>query len=303
MDYRDLFHTHQSTGADVTIGGLPIARFQADSLGIMRLDDEARVMGFVERPKTNEQIEPVVMSPDWFRKHGVEARDRDCIANMGIYLFNRDALVDLLREDDCEDFGKQVFPRSVNRLRVQVHMFDGYWEDIGTIGAFYDANLCLARDHSPLPFGLGDLPVYSRPRFLPPARIRGARVTDSLVADGCEIGRNTEIEGSIIGPGCTIGDRVVVRNSVLFGVSIRRGVDGEQSQHHVAGSPAVWVGSGSTIEGAIVDRNALIGRNSRIVNDHDVESSEDADAVMIRDGIPVITKNARLPDGWNLAAH
>jgi glucose-1-phosphate adenylyltransferase len=302
MDYREMFATHQRTQADVTIGGLPVSRFQASSLGIMRLDDSGRVRGFVEKPRTNEELEPVVMAPTWFRRRGIESDDCDCIANMGIYLFNREVLVEILKNDDCQDFGKEVFPRSVDRYRTQVHLFDDYWEDIGTIRAFYEANLSLAAESPPFQFGLGDMPVYTRARFLPPARIRNATITDSLVSDGCEIGRGAEIVGSIIGPGCTIDEGATIRNSILFGVSIRRGIDGELSQLHVAGRPAVWIGAGSVIEGAIVDRNAWIGRDARIVNDGGIEDSDDADGCVVRDGIPVVTKNAMLPDDWTLAS-
>ena len=166
MDYRELFATHQRTKADVTIGGLPVSRFQAGSLGIMRLDDSGRVGGFVEKPQTSEQLQPVVMPSSWFQRQGIEAEECDCIANMGIYLFNRDLLVDVLTSGDCQDFGKEVFPRVIDRYRTQVHLFDGYWEDIGTIGAFYEANLGLAADHPPFQFGLGDMPVYTRARLL-----------------------------------------------------------------------------------------------------------------------------------------
>jgi glucose-1-phosphate adenylyltransferase len=161
--------------------------------------------------------------------------------------------------------------------------------------------LGLAADPSPFEFGLGDMPIYSRPRFLPPARIRNASITDSLISDGCEIGRGAEITCSIIGPGCSIGEGATIRNSVLFGMSIRRGSKGELSQLHAAGRPSVWIGAGSTIEGAIVDRNARIGRNVRVVNDCGIQNSDDADDCVVRDGIPVVAKNAMLPDEWALA--
>lgn len=300
MDYRDLFATHRRSGADVTIGGLPVSRFQAGSLGIMKVSEDGRVGGFVEKPQTAEELEPVVMERDWFRRQGVDAEGCDCIANMGIYLFDRDLLVNLLRKSNCQDFGKEVFPSVIERHRVQVHLHDGYWEDIGTIGAFYQANLALAAPRPPFQFGLGDLPVYTRARYLPPARIRGASIRDSLIADGCEIGAHSEIVNSIIGPGCTVGEHVSIRDSVLFGVSIRRGVNGELSQEHATGSAPEWVGAGSAIHGAIVDRNVRIGRDVKIVNERRIEESEDADDCVIREGIPVLVKNANLRDHWNL---
>jgi glucose-1-phosphate adenylyltransferase len=300
MDYREMFATHQQSGAAVTIGGLPVSRFQAGSLGIMRVDESGRVRGFVEKPKTEAEIEPVVMEPAWFQRQGIESGECDCIANMGMYLFNRDVLVDLLTSDTCEDFGKQVFPKSIDRCHTQVHLFDGYWEDIGTIRAFYEANLALALDAPPFQFGLGDMPIYTRARYLPPARIRNASIDSSLIADGCEIGRGAEIVHSIIGPGCTIGEGATIRNSVLFGVNILRGSNGELSRHHAQASSNVWIGAGSRIEGAIVDRNARIGRDVRIVNEAGIQDSPDADDCVVRDGVPVVVKNAILPDHWSL---
>jgi glucose-1-phosphate adenylyltransferase len=301
MDYRDMVATHRQTQADVTIGGLAVSRFAAGSLGIMKVDDSGRVKGFVEKPQTEQELAPVVMQPDWFRRQGIESEHCDCIGNMGIYLFNRDVLVDILKNNDCQDFGKELFPQFIDRYRTQVHLYDGYWEDIGTIRAFYEANLSLAAESPPFKFGLTDMPVYTRARFLPPSRVRNAKIVDSLVADGCEIGRGAEIVNSVIGTGCTIGDGVKIRNSVLFGVNIRRGMNGELSQEHAARRPAVWIGPGSVIQGAIVDRNARVGPRARIVNDSGLVNSLDADDCIVRDGIPVVMKNAVLPENWDLA--
>ncbi len=302
MDYQDLFNTHHRTQADVTIGGLPVSRHEAEALGIMRMDDAGRVRGFVEKPQTDEEIEPVVMRPEWFERQGIQSHGRDCIANMGIYLFNREVLVHILTNNDYQDFGRQVFPEFISEYRTQVHLFDGYWEDIGTIKAFYETNLSLAQAEPPFQFGLRDMPVYTRPRFLPPARIRAASICDSLISDGCEIGRGATVVNSIIGPGCTIGERATIRNSILFGVNIRRGMNGELSQYHAIDAHSSLIGAGSTIEGAIVDRNARIGCDVHLVNDGELTNSGDAEDCVVRDGIPVVVKNAQLPRGWTLAA-
>ncbi len=137
MDYRDMLKTHQETNADVTIAALPVDREAAKGFGVMRLDDNGRVEGFLEKPQTDKEIDMVRTDPQWMESRGIESKGRDCLASMGIYLFNRDTLVELLSNNDYEDFGKEVFPMSIRTRNVQVHLFDGYWEDIGTIKSFF----------------------------------------------------------------------------------------------------------------------------------------------------------------------
>jgi glucose-1-phosphate adenylyltransferase len=294
MNYADMFATHHKSGADVTIAGIPVSREAARSLGLMRLDDSGRVVGFVEKPQTPEETEPVRMDPAWFEQHGIASRGRDCIANMGIYLFNRETLADILSTTKFQDFGKEIFPKLVGRYRIQTHLFDGYWEDIGTIRAFYEANLSLAQRNPPFELVLSEAPIYTRPRFLPPTRLNNASVTNCLVADGCQIGEAVVIENSIIGLRCMIGDNVTIRNSVLMGAD-------EFETATAQGRPPMGIGSGSVIEGAIVDKNARIGRNVRINNQRGIEDSEDANDCMIRDGIPIVIKDSTLSDGWTLS--
>lgn len=136
MDFRDMIASHEAAGADVSISGVPVHSEDAAGLGIMRLDDTGRVVGFLEKPQTEKELEHVRTDPAWIDAHGVQSNGRDCLANMGIYLFNRDALVDVLEKTEYQDFGKEVFPASIRTRRVQVHLFDGYWEDIGTIRSF-----------------------------------------------------------------------------------------------------------------------------------------------------------------------
>jgi len=300
MDYRELLQTHLDTQADVTIGGFPVSSSAASGLGIMRTDNAGRVTGFVEKPKSEELLKTVRLEPEWFQSRGMVPDGRDCLANMGIYLFNRDLLVDLMVNTKYEDFGKEIFPQSINTRHVHVHMFDGYWEDIGTIKAFYDSNLSLVRSDSPYQLNTPEAPVYSRARYLPPSQIDGATIRSSFIADGCQIGEGAVIENSIIGLRSMIGPRVTIRNSILMGADFyERTADLEQDR--IAGHPAIGIGAGSVIEGAIVDKNCHIGRDVRIVNETRIENSEGDDEIcMIRDGIPIVLKDAALPDGWML---
>lgn len=145
MDYRDMLRTHVESRADATIAALPVDRQAAKSFGIMRINEEGRVLGFLEKPQTHAEMDIVRMDPEWIDARGIDSRGRDCLANMGIYVFNRDTLVDVLTKTDYQDFGREIFPASVRSRRVQVHLFDGYWEDIGTIKAFYECNLALTQ--------------------------------------------------------------------------------------------------------------------------------------------------------------
>ena len=218
---------------------------------------------------------------------------------MGIYLFNRNTLVDVLRKTDYRDFGKEVFPASIRTRHVQVHLFDGYWEDIGTIKSFYQANLDLARPDAPFDMSSTEAPIYSHARFLPPTRFDGATVRGSLVADGSIIEPGAVIENSVIGLRCRIGRDVVIRNTVLMGADFYEAPD-DITAHRANGDPPLGVGEGSHIEGAIIDKNARIGRNVRIINEQGLENTEETVFGMIRDGIMVTAKNTSVPDGWRM---
>jgi glucose-1-phosphate adenylyltransferase len=217
---------------------------------------------------------------------------------MGIYLFNRDTLLDVLQKTDYRDFGKEVFPASIRSRHVQVHLFDGYWEDIGTIKSFFEANLELAKPDASFTLALPGAPVYSRARFLPPTRIEGATIVNSLIADGSTIEAGAIIENSVIGLRCLIGRDVQIRNSILMGNDYYEAP--EELAARTAGGLPLGVGPGSRIEQAIIDKNCRMGRGVQILNHRGVETSEETPCGMIRDGIVVIPKDTTLPDGWTM---
>ena len=300
MDYRDMIRTHQESKADVTIAAMPVTRQAAKSLGVMRVDDTGRVQGFLEKPKTDEEINVVRMNPAWIDARGIPSRGRECLASMGIYVFNRDTLVDVLEKTDYHDFGKEIFPASVRTRRVQVHLFDGYWEDVGTIKSYFDSSLSLASPEPPFDLAAPDALIFSRPEFLPPSLVEGATVKRSLIADGSRIGDGSVIENSIIGSRCIIGRGVTIRNSIILGADEYERA-AERQQNESLGRPAIAIGDGTVIEGAILDKNCRIGRHVRIVNERGLENSVDAADCVIRDGIPIVVKEAALADGWKLA--
>jgi glucose-1-phosphate adenylyltransferase len=301
MDYREMFKTHEEADADVTIAALPVKADQASSLGIMRLNDEGRVVGFLEKPQTKEEVALVRTDHAWLKAHGLDDTEKDCLANMGIYLFSRDALVDLLEKTSYWDFGKEIFPTSIRTHHVQVHMFDGYWEDIGTIRSFYEANLLLAQADAPFQLGSEDQPIYSRARFLSPCRFDGATIRRSLVAEGCTIEDGAVIENSVIGLRCQIGRNAVIRNSIIMGADWYQ-TEAEIAAEAAAEHPAMGIGDNTVIEGAIVDKNCRIGSDVRVANDTGEWDSSETPEAMIRDGVLVVTRGAVLPDGWELGA-
>jgi glucose-1-phosphate adenylyltransferase len=297
MNYADMLATHMAHKADVTIAGIPVKDDAASALGVMRLDGEGRVEGFLEKPQTPAELEMVRTDPAWIEAQGIAAHGRSLMASMGIYLFNRDCLLDLLTKTDYQDFGKEVFPAAIRAKHVQLHPFDGYWEDIGTIRSYFQCNRELASATPPFDLVNAEAPIYSRGRFLPPSRLGGASIRNSLVSDGCVIESGAVIENSVIGLRCRIGRNVVIRDSVILGN------DYYESEHGLAddvarGLPPLGIGDDSIVAGAIIDKNVRIGRRVRIVNEHGWVDTADDDRFTVRDGVAVVPKDAVIPDGW-----
>ena len=298
MDFEHMLETHKRTKADVTIAALPVTRDAAHAFGIMRLDDEGQVRGFLEKPKTTEEMDLVKTDPAWIDGRGIPSQGRDLLASMGIYLFNRDVLVDLLSKSDYHDFGKEVFPMSIRTHNVQVHLFDGYWEDIGTIPSFFQANLDLTKPDAPFQLQDENAPVYTHARFLPPTRCDGAHVKQSLLADGCTIGEGSVIENSVIGLRCKIGRNVVIRNSVIMGADYYQ-TEEELALDRDTQQPHVGIADNCVIDGAIIDKNVRIGAGAKIVSRPNLETIEGS-PVVIADGVVVVSKDGVVPTGWTL---
>ncbi|HXG13437.1 MAG TPA: glucose-1-phosphate adenylyltransferase [Gemmataceae bacterium] len=295
MDFRELWRTHRESGADVTIAVLPVGREQVAGFGIARLDDSGRVVGFVEKPKSDAQLEPVFTPDEWLAARSLAVSGRNYLANMGIYLFRREVLFELLyRHADAVDFGKEIFPRSIASHHVQAHLFDGYWEDVGTIKSYHEANLALTSDQPPFDFHSPEGVIYTRMRYLPASRVCAASLKQCLVSDGCVIDYGTRIERSVVGVRSRIGRNVFLRDTVLIGAD-RFETDAERAANRAQGIPDLGIGDGTVIERAIVDKDCRIGRNVRIVNHCNLHEA-DGDNFVIRDGIVVIPKGAIVPD-------
>jgi glucose-1-phosphate adenylyltransferase len=295
MDFSQLLTTHRESGADVTIAVLPVTAAEASGLGILRVNDAGQVVGFVEKPQTEEQLEPLRMSPEWLERHGITSRGRHYLASMGIYLFHRETLFALLNTTPrATDFGKEIFPRSLKTHRVQAHLFDGYWEDLGTIQSYHEANLALTGDEPPFDFHSPEGVIYTRMRFLPASRVSGANLAQCLISDGCVVQAGTQITHCVIGVRSRIGRNVVLRDTILIGAD-RFETDAERAANRKRGIPDFTVGDGSVIERAILDKDCRIGQNVCLVNRRNVQN-DDGENYVIRDGIIVIPKAVVIPN-------
>jgi glucose-1-phosphate adenylyltransferase len=296
MDFRQLLQTHRENHAEVTIAALPVTAAQASGLGILCSDDAGRVTGFIEKPQSEAQLAPLRTPPEWMERRGIPSQGRHYLASMGIYLFDREVLFQLLNARPlATDFGKEIFPRSIGTHRVQVYLFDGYWEDVGTIKAYHQANLALAGDHPPFVFHSLDGVIFTRMRHLPASRINAARLEHCLISDGCIVNPGTTITRCVVGVRSCIGRNVTLRDTVLCGAD-RFETDAERAANQKRSLPDIGVGDGSLIEHAILDKDCRVGRDVRIINPRKLETADGPNYV-IRDSIVVIPKASVVPDG------
>ncbi len=298
MNFADMVATHRASKAHVTIAGMPVDRDTAKAMGIMRLDDAGRVAGFLEKPQTHQEMDMVKMDPAWIDARGIPSRGRDLLASMGIYLFNRQTLVDLLTKTDYHDFGREIFPAAVRTHQVQVHLFDGYWEDIGTIRSFYDANLAHGGRRSAVRSGRPAEPdLHPGPVFAPLAdrRSHGAPQPDQRRLHDRRRRHDRKQRDRRPLPDRQERDDSQQRADGFRLLTIRRQ---EMPDCHPGGEPPLGIGDNSVIEGAIIDKNCRIGSGVRVANDRGLETTEETRQAMIADGIIVVQKGAVLPDGW-----
>jgi glucose-1-phosphate adenylyltransferase len=296
MDFRKLIKRHRVTQADCTIAVLPVAKDQVSGFGLVRVDDSGRLTGFVEKPKRDDQLPPFETPVSVIESQGVPFNDRPYLASMGIYLFNRDTAVKLLQEKPAAtDFGKDLFPRIMDRLHVQTFLFDGYWEDLGTIKSYHDCHMALCGDNPPFQFHSPEGVIYTRMRNLPPSRIVEATLDHAIISDGVVVQPGTRIERSIVGVRARIGRNVLLKDCVLIGAD-RYETDQERSANLAKGVPCLTVGDNTVIEGAILDKDCRVGRNVRIRNEKKVQDAE-APNYVTREGIVVIPRGAVVPDG------
>lgn len=296
MDYRDFLARHYETDADVTISVIPCRKEEAAEFGLLKTDSTGRIVEFKEKPK-GDALESMRVDTTELGLSAEEAEKRPFLASMGIYVFKYDMVVELLsRDKSWVDFGREIIPSAIETSNVQAYMFDGYWEDIGTIHAFYLANLDLTSSIPKFNFFDAEAPIYTRARYLPPSKIHNCDISETLVSDGCII-HGATIKRSIIGLRARIGHGSHIESSILMGADYYQGL-GEMSNDLALEIPRIGIGEGTTIKRAIVDKNARIGSNVRLVNEANLENVDAEDgSYVIRDRIIIVPKNAVVKDG------
>src|SRR5215217_181464 len=289
MDFRALLHQHIKSAADITLATKPVSRQQVSEFGIMQSGVDHRITGFIEKPTDESALQQMRMSKDLLRAIGSREQEELYQASMGIYVFNRHVLIECLK-NNLADFGNHVIPSSINERHVSSFIFKGYWEDIGTIRAFYEANLDLTDVVPEYSFFEPAAPIYTHPRFLPGSKINGATLRQAIVSDGCIIS-DAHLERSVVGIRSVIQSGATIRNSIVMGADYFELSLTDSSQ------PPIGIGKNCVIDRAIIDKNARIG-DGVVITPEGKSQNLDANNYFIRDGIVVVPKNAVIPVGF-----
>jgi glucose-1-phosphate adenylyltransferase len=293
MDYRLLLQQHVETQADITLATTPVDRAAASAFGIMHSDSNRRIFRFEEKPKEPALLDELRIPPALLKDLGLAEDSELFQGSMGIYVFNRDILIECLNNDH-DDFGKHIIPASLQEYKVMTYIFQGYWEDIGTVRAFFEANLALTDTLPPYNFFDRLSPIYTHPRFLPASKINAATIRHAIVGDGCIIS-DAHIERAVIGIRSIIESGATIRNSVIMGADYYQDEAAETSEKWRS-LPPIGIGRNSVIDRAIIDKNARIGESVVITPDGKAPNV-DSTNYYIRDGVVVIPKNATIPNG------
>ncbi len=293
MDFRPIIEQHVETNADLTVATIPMGRREAESLGIMHIDSERRITRFVEKPKEAALLDSMRLEKESYPKLGIQEDRELFLASMGIYIFNRDVLVKML-DNTLTDFGKHIIPNAIKTHRVFSYVYQGYWEDIGTIRSFFEANLDVTSELPRFNFFDMSAPVFSRPRFLPGSKINGAQIDHAVVSDGCII-NHARITNCIVGIRSLVGAGSELKRVILLGCDFYESLASIQESVKL-GRPRIGVGQNTRIENAIIDKNARIGDNV-VISPVGKPDHVDHPLYFIRDGIVIIPKNGIIPHG------
>jgi glucose-1-phosphate adenylyltransferase len=293
MDFHKVLESHWKRGADVTICVIPKSEAMASSFGLLKLATDGRVEQFREKPK-GAALHEMQTDTESLGLTAEEARKRPYLASMGIYLFKCNVLTDLLADASMIDFGYQVIPRAIEKYDVYGYLFDDYWEDLGTVEAFYKANIDLTGSDPHFDFHDMTAPIFTRPRFLPSTRVEQCEIRDSIIAEG-SILRGARIFNSVVGIRSQVAEDVALERVMMMGADFYEDDDDFQYNHQL-GIPNVGIGRGSVIRKAIIDKNAHIGENVRVVNEERIQNF-DGPGYYIRDGIVIVPKNGVLQSG------
>lgn len=294
MDFRRLINQHIETGAEVTIATIPVHKREAEALGIMEMDNTRRITRFVEKPKDPAVQDSLKIPRDLYEMLEIDDGKEDLLlASMGIYVFNREILIKLL-DNTMTDFGKHIIPGAISTHGVYSYVFQGYWEDVGTIRAFFDANLDITSELPRFNFFDMTAPIFSRPRWLPGSKINGAQIDHAIISDGCII-TNADVSHSVIGIRSIVSPGSRVHRTIVLGSDYYESAQSIAANEAV-GNPRIGIGNNARIENAIIDKNARIG-NDVVITPANKPENVDHPMYFIRDGIVIIPKNGIVPHG------
>jgi len=285
MDYSEIVDAHIDRQADITIAAQPVAPDEASAMGILRFDREGQIVAFEEKPDA-ARLADIGRSIPVGASFGGHVPDKPFVASLGIYVFSREVLFEVLEQDDATDFGRGIIPHALNHYEVQAHLFRGYWADVGTIQSFYDANVMLTQPGAPFSFYDPRRPIYTRPRFLPGARLADCTVRDAIIAEGCDIDR-CAIEQSVIGIRSNIRSGTRITRSVLLGADFYESDDEAPARGN---RPRLGIGRDVVLDRVIVDKNARIGDGVRLTNAAGVQEANGS-GYYIRGGIVIVPKD------------
>jgi glucose-1-phosphate adenylyltransferase len=293
MDFREMVDHHVETGAEITVATIPVPREECHALGIMQMDVDYRIQNFVEKPKEAALLDPLKLPAETRQQLGIKIEGDAFLASMGIYVFNRDVICELL-DNPLSDFGKHIIPHAIKSRRVFSYVYQGYWEDIGTIRSFFEANLDLVSELPRFNFFDMSAPIFSRPRYLPGSKINGAQIDHAVISDGCII-NHAIINRTIIGLRTLVGAGSQLNRVIVIGSDYYESQESVERNER-EGRPRLGIGENCKIDNAIIDKNARIGNNVTISPTGKAENL-DHERYYIRDGIIIIPKDAVIPDG------
>jgi glucose-1-phosphate adenylyltransferase len=296
MDYGKFLARHFESNADITISVIPMAADSASEFGLLKTDTAGRITEFSEKPK-GAALEAMRVDTTSLGLAADEARARPYLASMGIYVFKYDVIEEVLAEDPSHlDFGKEIIPNSLGNYNVQAYLFNGYWEDIGTIAAFYKANLDMTSAIPPFNLFDAEAPLFTRARYLPPSKIDNCEIRDSIISDGCII-NGARVSRSVIGLRSRLGEGAQVDAAYMMGADYYQTLE-DMSGDARAKRPRIGIGERTIVRRAIVDKNARIGADCRLLNESGVENADGPNGMYyIRDRIIIVPKNGLVPDG------
>ncbi len=293
MDYRKILEDHVANGADVTIAAIPVPLNKVEGLGVMRVDENLEINGFVEKPKDPSVIKQLALSPAREATLRSGAGEQHCLASMGIYVFNRAVLAEAL-DNTMTDFGKEVIPSLLGKKRLFAHVFEGYWEDIGTVKAFFEANLQLAHPLPPFNFYDQEAPIYTSARFLPASKINRCEIDHVVIGDG-SIVTDCKLHRCVLGIRAFLGEGTRMEDVIVMGADFYE-TEAELAANKARGIPHLGVGCNCVIHHAIIDKNARIGDNVRLSPAGKADGNY-PHGIVIRDGVLVVPKGVTVPSG------